>query len=403
MQRASAACLLATTVVLLSLQPAADAGYVIAKDDGRRIEDHPIDSLDDFLEFAGLDVELANGLQAEGLVLDDLQAITDEDLEAIGMEKIMHRSRFMRYAKQLRVAAEAPAGGSPAPAPPKKQKKQKAPSPPKAEVLAEEVQMGEDDGDIIRHGKEAHDPEAEQARWAAADKQRKEDAKKDAKRRKAEQKNAGGPRAGTPDGDFAAAVEDEDVEGVEAALAAGADVNVLIPVDGDSQTGLMYSSLMGFVEVADVLLQHDADFNIGMSQAGFTPLHGAAFQAHPDIIKLLLDAGADPLHRHQDGFVPMHRSCWGTTPRHTESVIVFLEHGVDVLTSAKDPDNSPQYEEQGGMMTPHNMSGTNPMTIGLLREWEKYGRKPEGSMGYWGADAFDSEDVVDATVRHDDL
>jgi hypothetical protein len=41
------------------------------------------------------------------------------------------------------------------------------------------------------------------------------------------------------------------------------------------------------------------------------------------------------------------------------------------------------------------------MTIGLLREWEKYGRKPEGSMGYWGADAFDSEDVVDATVRHE--
>ena len=74
-----------------------------------------------------------------------------------------------------------------------------------------------------------------------------------------------------------------------------------------------------------------------------------------------------------------------------------------MLTSAKDPDNSPQYEEQGGMMTPHNMSGTNPMTIGLLREWEKYGRKPEGSMGNWGADAFDSEDVVDATVRHDDL
>ena len=57
----------------------------------------------------------------------------------------------------------------------------------------------------------------------------------------------------------------------------------------------------------------------------------------------------------------MHRACWGSTPRHTESVLAFLEHGVDVMTTARDPEygNGPsRYEQQDGMMTPLNMSGS---------------------------------------------
>lgn len=358
-------------VALLVTVPTGGARYVITKDNGNALNDIDIKDLGAFLEFAGLGQEYKGPLEAEGLVLDDIKAITDEELEAIGIKKLMHRSRFLRYAKDLRAApAKAPAPPRPKP------KKKKSPSP-----ISDDSAPSEE---------EFEEPEA--ARWAKADKQRKDAAKEDMKRAKEERMESGdtsGPREGTLDYEFYEAVEDEDVEGVEAALKRGANVNVLIPASGgDMQTALMYSSLLGFEEVVDVLLQHDADFNRGLVQAEFTPLHGAAFQGHPGVVKSLLDAGADPLHRHKDGFVAMHRACWGTTPKHTESVLRFLEHGVDVLTDAVDPNESPQFDEQDGKMFPLNMSGTNPMTFGLLDEWEKHGRKPDGPVSYWGQDAW---------------
>jgi hypothetical protein len=30
---------------------------------------------------------------------------------------------------------------------------------------------------------------------------------------------------------------------------------------------------------------------------------------------------------HVDGFIPMHRACWGDEQRHTDTVRVFLEAG----------------------------------------------------------------------------
>ena len=82
--------------------------WVITKDDGRALEDVPINSLDDFLQFAQLDMDgYAEPLTAEGMVVDDIKEVTDEDLEAIGMTKKMHRSRFLRYAKKMRVSSVA--------------------------------------------------------------------------------------------------------------------------------------------------------------------------------------------------------------------------------------------------------------------------------------------------------
>ena len=169
----------------------------------------------------------------------------------------------------------------------------------------------------------------------------------------------------------------------------------MMPGDaGEMLTALMYSSLLGFEKVAKVLLMHGADINSGMANADFTPLHGAAFQGRPGLIKILLAAGADPLHRCADGFIPMHRACWGSTPKHTESVVAFLEHGVDVSIDAEDPD-------QGGRMTPLQMSETNPMTTGLIKEWQRSGRKPKGSVSEWGADAWVDEDDAGRTTKDD--
>ena len=88
---------------------AAKGYWVITKDDGHKLEDVYIQSLDDFLEFAQLDMDgYAEPLTAEGMVVDDIKEVTDGDLEAIGMTKRMHRERFLRYAKKMRVSTVAP-------------------------------------------------------------------------------------------------------------------------------------------------------------------------------------------------------------------------------------------------------------------------------------------------------
>ena len=84
---------------------------------------------------------------------------------------------------------------------------------------------------------------------------------------------------------------------------------------------------------------------------------------------------------------PMHRACSGTTPKHTECVLAFLEHGVDVSIDAADPN------EEDGRLTPLQMSDTNPLPIGLIQEWQSSGRKPKGAMSEWGAG------VEDATIK----
>lgn len=263
----------------------------------------------------------------------------------------------------------------------------------------------EGEPEIIRSGPGADDPENVQRRWDAANKERKDHAKEDAARRKEESGEWDEwDSISQAERDLIEAVEDEDPEGVEAAIEAGANINRHYQISGQMTSPLMYSSLMGFPEVAEVLLKHDADMTIDMQGTGFTPIHGSAFQGQPEVIKLLLAAGADANHRHTDGFIPMHRACWGNTPKHTEAVLVFLEHGVNVLSTAMDPHfpGNDKFEETGGLMTPLNMSGSNPMTIGLLEEWENYGHAPMGPMNTWGQDAYTKgqhASTRDATVR----
>ncbi len=59
----------------------------------------------------------------------------------------------------------------------------------------------------------------------------------------------------------------------------------------------------GHFEVAQQLLEHDADVN-ARQQGGFTPLHAAAQNGQADMIKLLLDHGADRALATEDGKRP---------------------------------------------------------------------------------------------------
>lgn len=65
---------------------------------------------------------------------------------------------------------------------------------------------------------------------------------------------------------------------------------------------------------------------VNTSTSGETALHMAACEMHPDIVKLLLDYGADPNARTVDGRTPlMEAALWGRS----ENVKLLLDHGAD--------------------------------------------------------------------------
>ena len=81
-----------------------------------------------------------------------------------------------------------------------------------------------------------------------------------------------------------------------------ADVNALGP---DGGTALARASVLGATEVAQVLLDRGARVKVRFARVNHTPLHVAAARGFLPLVKLLLDAGAEPDARDSNGFTPL--------------------------------------------------------------------------------------------------
>jgi ankyrin repeat protein len=115
------------------------------------------------------------------------------------------------------------------------------------------------------------------------------------------------------------------------------DPTMLEAVAGGEQTPLIRAVLSGKLTAVKTLLDLGADTS-AVEKDGYNVLHAAGFQGRAEILKVLLEEqrGLDPMVMHQDGYYPMHRACWGREARHTDTVRVFLEHGVSpTLESSK--------------------------------------------------------------------
>ena len=121
----------------------------------------------------------------------------------------------------------------------------------------------------------------------------------------------------------------DNLEKVKSALAKGANINVRR--QGSGQTPLMGSVLRGNTEMVRFLLQQGADTTIG-EKDGYTPPHGAGFQGRADVMKLLHESGVDVTVFHEeDGYAPFHRACWGDEARHADTVEYLLQEGLAVV------------------------------------------------------------------------
>jgi ankyrin repeat protein len=90
-----------------------------------------------------------------------------------------------------------------------------------------------------------------------------------------------------------------------ALMRAGADVNV---ADSNGETALWAAATTGPDEVFDELLRRGANPNVRVTAMGFpgyTPLHMAAYSGSTKKVALLLQYGADPAIRNDEGQTPL--------------------------------------------------------------------------------------------------
>jgi len=128
---------------------------------------------------------------------------------------------------------------------------------------------------------------------------------------------------------------------VELLLEHGANPNIQ---DKDGYTPLHYAAWKGHLKVVELLLEHGANPNI-QKHDGETPLHLAVWEGHLKVVELLLEHGANPnIQENKYGYTPLHdavnrclKNKFGRTPLHftvsryhvVDVVRVLLDHGAD--------------------------------------------------------------------------
>ncbi|MHC4439521.1 MAG: ankyrin repeat domain-containing protein, partial [Planctomycetota bacterium] len=108
--------------------------------------------------------------------------------------------------------------------------------------------------------------------------------------------------AAAPDVDIWKAAARGNIEAIMQHLEAGTDVDAK-ELPGGS-TPLLVAATFGQVEVVKFLIEKGANVN-ATSNDGSTALHGAAFFCHPGIVKLLLDKGAEVNAKNIRGETPL--------------------------------------------------------------------------------------------------
>lgn len=124
---------------------------------------------------------------------------------------------------------------------------------------------------------------------------------------------------------FWQAVEVGDVAHVAQLLEAGEPVDQIGGPYGS--TALGWAALAGDVALARVCLEHKAKVE-AKSKKGSAPLHLATWNGdHDEIVRLLLDAGADPLSTNAAGLTPLAQARWFERLETESSVDSLFEMG----------------------------------------------------------------------------
>lgn len=119
------------------------------------------------------------------------------------------------------------------------------------------------------------------------------------------------------------AAADDDLESVERLLREGAHINAR--KGAYKTTALMEASVQGNVDVMRFLIENGADVNL-VDKDGWTALMGATVERRLESVKLLLEVGAHVDAENDKGQTAL---VMASGPEHTEIREALLEHGAE--------------------------------------------------------------------------
>lgn len=137
-------------------------------------------------------------------------------------------------------------------------------------------------------------------------------------------------------------VTEKDLEGIKAAIQSGEDINAVNEYDQKNQTPLLRAISYGYmdpvyVEIAKYLIEQGAQL-AHQDNDGFTALHYAAKNGHLEVVKMLVERGAD-LNVFPDetkfyrGETPLNSACSysNTNDKNLEVVKYLVEKGASMV------------------------------------------------------------------------
>jgi len=134
------------------------------------------------------------------------------------------------------------------------------------------------------------------------------------------------PEPADPKAALLQAVDGGDLDKVEAAIAAGANVNA---TSTGGFTNLHLALIRGREEVAALLIANGADTHAKMTN-GTTPLHFAAMGGCKRIVEFLIDDGSDINAQDQMQGTPLH---FAALPGHVEIIELLVAKGADLTAT----------------------------------------------------------------------
>ena len=126
-----------------------------------------------------------------------------------------------------------------------------------------------------------------------------------------------------------AAADRGDVAAAKSAVSAGARIDdASVGFAGaDQQPPLVAAALRGHAMLVRSLLDWGAD-PLATEKDGYNVWHAAAFQGRVEVLRVLIERDVQTATAcTRTVCPPLHRACWGRTPRHAQSVEALIETG----------------------------------------------------------------------------